>query len=120
MKKINIKDYTVELPTTEGNKEVPYSVVTSIENVVLATGQMTSQRLTMAQTLEVARIIEKVKAQEKEGKGFALLEDADFNKIKVGFDAFSGFGKNEVELCKRIAEVETVKVKEDKKINKKE
>ena len=120
MKKINIKDYTVELPTTEGMKEVPYGIVASIENVVLATGQMTSQRLTMAQTLEVARIVEKLKAQEKEKKGFALLEDADFNKIKAGFEAFSGYGKNEVELCKRIDEVETVEVKEDKKANKRE
>ena len=115
MKKINIKDYTVQVPTSEGIKEMPYGVVTSIENVVLASGQMTSQRLTMAQTLEVARIIEKIKTQEKEKKGFALLEDADFNKIKAGFDAFSGFGKNEVELCKRIDEVETVEVKEAEK-----
>jgi len=42
------------------------------------------------------------------------LEDADFKLIKKGFEAFSGFGKNEVELCKRIASAEDVKVKEVK------
>lgn len=115
MKKIDIRDYNIEIPTPEGMKEIPYGVVVSIENVVLATGQMTSQRLSMVQTLAVARIIEKIKAQEKKGKKFALLEDADFNKIKASFEAFSGFGKNEVELCKRIANAETVEVKESKK-----
>ena len=114
MKKINVKDYEVEVPTSEGKKKIPYDVVTSIENVVLASGPMTSQKLSMAQTLEMARIVEKIKTQEKEGKEFALLEDADFNKIKAGFDAFSGYGKNEVELCKRIANAETISVKEDK------
>jgi len=114
MKKINIKDYDVEVPTNEGVKKIPYDVVISIENVVLATGPMTSQKLSMAQTLEIARIIEKIKAQKKEGNE-ALLEDADFNKIKAGFDAFSGYGKNEVELCKRIANAEDIKVEEIKK-----
>ena len=114
MKKIDIKDYEVEVSTPEGVKKIPYGVVTSIENVALATGPMTSQKLTMAQTLEIARIVEKIKAQEKEGKKEVLLEDADFNKIKAAFEAFSGFGKNEVELCKRIANAENVKVKEVK------
>jgi len=114
VKKINIKPYTIEVPTPEGNKRsIPYDVVTSIENVVLATGQMTSQKLSMPQLLKAATIIEKIRAQEK--KGFALLEDADFTIIKQGFDAFSGFGLNEVELCKRIDQVEDVKVKEVKK-----
>lgn len=113
MKKINIKPYSIEVPTPEGKRAIPYDVVTSIENVVLATGQMTSQKLSMPQLLKAAQVIEKIRSQEKEG--FALLEDADFNIIKKGFDAFSGFGLNEVELCKRIDGVEDIKVKEDKK-----
>jgi len=115
LKKIDIRDYEVEVPTSEGSKVIPYIVVTSIENVALASGPMTSQKLTMVQTLEIARIIEKIKAQKKKGKKFALLEDADFNKIKASFGAFSGFGKNEVELCKRIANVEDIEVKEKEK-----
>jgi len=117
LRKINIKDYEIEVTTLEGRKKIPYGVVTSIENVVLATGQMTSQRLSMPQLLEAANVIEKIKAQvkEKPKQGYVLLEDADFNIIKKGFDAFSGFGLNEVELCKRIASAEEVKVKEVKK-----
>jgi len=115
LKKIDIRDYEIEVLTKEGIKKQSYGVVESIENVALATGPMTSQKLAMSQTLEIARIIEKLKEQRKDGKKFALLEDADFNKIKAGFEAFSGFGKNEVELCKRIANVEDVKVEEKKK-----
>jgi len=114
VRKIDIRNYTVEIMTPEGVKVVPYGVVVSIENIALASSPGTSQKLTMPQALEMARIIEKIKAQEKEGKKFILLEDADFNKIKASFDAFSGFGKNEVELLKRIAGAEEVKVKEVK------
>lgn len=116
VKKINVKDYIIQMPNADGTKRgVPYDVVSSIENVVLATGQMTTQRLTMPQLLEASRVCEKIKAAQKEG--FVLLENAEFNIVKKGFDAFSGFGLNEVELCKRIAEAEDVEVevKEGKK-----
>lgn len=113
VKKINIKPYTVELPTPEGKRPIPYDVVTSIENVVLASGQMTSQQLSMAEVLRRDRIMSKIRGQEK--KGFALLEDADFSVIQEGFKAFKGFGLNEVELCKRIDQAEDITVKEVKK-----
>ena len=113
MKKINVKDYNIEVNTPEGKRKVPYDVVTSIENVVLATGPMTSQKLSMPQLLEASRVCEKIKDQKN--KGFALLEDSEFKVVKQGFDAFSGFGLNEVELCKRIAEVETIEVEEKEK-----
>jgi len=115
VKKIDIRDYEVEVLTPKGIVKQPYGIVISIENVVLANGPMTSQKLNNVELLERANIIMKIKAQEKEGKGFALLEDADFKKIKAGFDAFSGYGKNEVELCKRIANAEDIKVEEVKK-----
>lgn len=114
LKKINIKKYMVEATTPEGKKvSIPYDVVQSIENVVLATGNMTSQRLTMPQLLAASRVCEKIKAAEKEG--FVLLEEAEFEIVKQGFDAFSGFGINEVELCKRIVQAETVEIKEKSK-----
>jgi len=116
MKKINIKAYTIEVLTESGVRNIPYNVTSSIENILLATGQMTSQRLTMAETLANARVAEKIKAAEKQG--YVLLEDSEFSKVDKAFKAFSGFGKNEVELCKRIEEVEDIKP-EDIKIKKK-
>lgn len=113
MKKINVKAYMIEIPTNEGVKNMPYNVVSSIENILLASGSVTSQRLTMSQTLANARVAEKIKAAEKDG--YVLLEDSEFDKVKKSFESFSGYGKTEVELCKRIEEVETVDVEEKKK-----
>ena len=116
MKKINIKAYKVEAITDKGSQSMPYSVVYSIENVMLANGPMTSQKLNMLGTLRNSRIAEKIKGAEE--KGYILLEESEFIEVKKSFEAFSGFGKNEVELCKRIMEAETVEVEEKGKKSK--
>lgn len=115
MKKINVKNYSIKVPTPEGIKDLPYDVAKSIENVLLATGDMTGQRLSMSELLRNARIGQKISGGVE--KGFALLEEAEFNEIKKAFEAFRGFGINEVELCRRITEAEDVQVevKEKKK-----
>lgn len=125
MKKIDLKPYSVEgrVLDEETNQiktmKMPYDVVMSIENIVLASGQMTNQQLTMAALLRASRVVEDLKAQSLK-QGFALLEEADYNIIKSGFDAFKGFGLNEVELCRRIEEAETVEVEEKEEKKKKE
>lgn len=101
------------MPTSEGIREVPYDVAGSIENILLATGNMTSQRLSMVDLLRNARVAEKVKASID--KGYVLLEESEFIILKNSFDAFSGYGINEVELCKRIEKSETVEVEEKKR-----
>jgi len=113
MKKINLKNYTVEGFDAKKNImiQVPYDVKKSIENILLATGQVTSQRLPMSDLLRNARLADKILA----AKDSILLEDSEFRLVEAAFKAFKLFGKNEVELCKRIAEVETVEVKEKKK-----
>lgn len=115
VKKIDVKPYFVDIPTNEGMKRTPYDVVQSIENVLMAKGNMTAQQLTMSELLKNARIMEKLKANIEEEDKTVLVEDADYNAIKKSFNAFRGFGVNEVELCKRIEEAKAVKVKENKK-----
>lgn len=114
MKKINVKSYNIKMVTSEGIKEVPYDVVTSIRNVVLASGQATNQQLSMVDLLRNSKVLDKLEANIDK-KGFVLLEDSDYNIIKKSFNLFKLFGINEVELCKRIEEAETVDVKEVKK-----
>jgi len=117
MKKINVKDYFLEVSTNEGTKKFPYNVMTSIENIVCASGQATSQRLTPSELLERYRILTKMRNNiDKDGN--VILEDSEYNIIKKGFDAFSGVGINEVELCKRVYEVEDIK-SEDIQVKKK-
>ena len=113
MKKIIVKNYTILVPTPEGSKDLPYDVARSIDNVMLATGDMTSQRLSMSELLRNARIGQKITAGVE--KGFVLLEEAEFTEVKKSFEAFRGFGVNEVELCRRITEAEDVQVEVKKK-----
>lgn len=113
MKKLNLKNYNITILTPEGEEKViPYDVKKSIEGVVLATGPSTEQRLSMADLLRNARVAQKVTMSKD---GYALLEEREFQIVKKSFDAFRGFGINDVELCKRIKGAETVEVQEKKK-----
>lgn len=115
-RKINIENYKVQVTTDKGtNIELPYSVVNSIENVVLASGPATKQKLNMYDVLKNAQIIDKIKEAALKGENFVLLEEIEYSRIKVSFEQFQMFGVNEVELCKRINEAELVDVKEVKK-----
>jgi len=112
VKKINLKNYTVQVPTPEGMKDVPYDVMQSIENIVCASGQSTSQRLSPSELLARNRLLVKMRAETK--KDIVLLSIEDYNVVKAAFDAFSGVGLPEVELCKRVLEAEDVEVEEKK------
>jgi len=113
MRKINLKNYTVEGYDRENDKliQVPYDVKKSIVNILLVTGEITKQRLDKASLLRNNLIAQKILS----AKDFVLIEESEFRIIDQAFNSFQGFGKNEVELCKRIDEAETVEVKESKK-----
>lgn len=95
----------------EGNPtSIPYNMATSIEAIMLATGEMTQQRLSMADLLRSAQIAQKITAATDE----ILLEENEYQIIKKSFDAFRGFSRNEVEMCRRISDAPTVEVEEKK------
>lgn len=113
VKKINLKDYEIEVPSPKGMIKQSYGVMQSIENIVCASGQMTSQRLSPSELLARNRLMIKMRVETK--KGIVLVSQEDYKIIKAAFDAFSGVGLHEVELCKRVLEAEDVEVKEEKK-----
>jgi len=118
MRKINLESYDVKILNIDGSERMlPYNVRTSIEGIMLATGPATSQRLNMSDLLKNARIAQRI-TDCKEDE--ILIEEGDCTRIKKSFEAFSGFGRQEVEMCRRITEAKTVKVKEDKKEDEKE
>jgi len=99
-------------PNEEGGLDVqkePFNVCESIVNILLATGPATTQRLTKTQVLARDKIARKLLSCKE---SHILLEEEEFREIDDAFNAFSGFGRHEVELCKRIAETETVEVEE--------
>lgn len=108
MKEIEIKNYVIKVQTPDGFKDIPYDVAKSVDSVLLATGEATTQRLSMSELLRNARISQKITASVDKGK--VLLEEAEFIEVKKSFEAFRGFGPNEVELCRRISDAKDVQV----------
>ena len=70
---------------------------------------MTSQKLGMADILRISEVARKIADCSEDT---ILIEEHEYQMVKKGFDAFKGFGINEVELCKRIENAETVEVQE--------
>lgn len=96
----------IQTQTIEGAKAISYDVKKSIETVML-----NQEGLTNVELLQRAKVADKILQCD----GFVLLEESEFALVKKSFDSFRGFKQSEVELCKRIAEAEDVKVKEEKK-----
>lgn len=113
MRKIDLSEIIIDTMTPEGKKEpFRYELKMSIEAILLATGPATTQRLSMPELLRNARIAQKITGCND---GFVLLEENEFQIVKKSFEDFRGFGINDVELCKRIDNAETVEVQEKEK-----
>jgi len=109
MRKINLEPYKVKVLNEKRElTEIDYSMKDSVIMIMFGNDE---EKLNAVQVLERNLIAEKILKAEKE----ILLEEADYQKLKEIFDKFTGFGRNEVEMVKRVLEAEEVKVKEEKK-----
>lgn len=114
MRKLNLAPYQIRAaidPETGEDIMAPYDVKRSIENVMLASGEVTSQRLNMSDLLRISEVARKIADCPEDT---ILIEENEYQMVKKGFDAFKGYSINEVELCKRIEHAETVEVTEKK------
>jgi len=106
MKKIIITNYKVKGLEDGKLVEVDYDVKEAIIAVIFHP----SLRLDGRALLLRGKLADKIEA----AKGEILLEDASYASIKSAFELVEGFGKNDLELVKRVLEAETVEVKEKK------
>jgi len=104
MRKINLKDYTVEVRTPQGVEQVNYEVKTSIVNLLFHP----DLKLNAVALLEQNKLAEKILATEQE----ILLEESEYGKVKRAVEVVTGLGKNDVELVKRVLESEEISVVE--------
>ena len=111
MRKLNLAPYTTRAGIDEKGQEVllPYDVKRSIEAIMMASGAATTQQLTMSELLRRADTARKIADCPDDT---ILIEENEYQYVKAGFDAFKGFSANEVELCRRIEDAETVEVTE--------
>lgn len=109
MKKIDLSKYLVTVKVKEKenivDRQLPYDVKGSIRGILFHP----DQRLSGIDLMENFKLSEKIMAAEDS----ILLEKDDYNRLKKSFDAFRGFGENDVELVRRILDAPEVQVKED-------
>jgi hypothetical protein len=104
MRKIDLSDYTIDMPTGEGMKPYPYSVKQSIELAMYHP----DLKLNFKDLLENDRVAQKI----KHANGFILLEESEYLRIKVAFENIQGFRREDVELVKRVMDAPEVEVTE--------
>jgi hypothetical protein len=96
MRKISLIPYKVE--------GEDYKVKESILNLLFSP----HLRLSARAIIENDRIARKIEAAGDE----VLLEDAEYQKIKVSVETFEGYGRQDLEFVNRILEAPEVPVKE--------
>lgn len=105
MKKIDLTPYNINGIDEKGKKiTMPYDVKESIISVIFHP----NLKLDGRQLLLRGKLEEKI----KKSNGELLVEDADYASIKSSFELVTGFGRNDVELVKRVLEAETIEVKQ--------
>jgi len=110
MRKIELQNYMVSLPTQDGKFEPkPYNVKESMVSCLLhpalkLTGRELLLRNKLASRIEEAKIIE--------GNGHILVEEEDYRKLRQAFETIEGFTKNDMELVRRVLEAEEIEVAE--------
>ena len=107
MRKINLTNYMVQVRTQEGITEIPYDVKEALSNIIFHP----ELKLGGREIILRGKLGEKIDKADKE----IILEETEYNKIKQAFETVKGFGKNELELCKRVLEAELIEVEEKKK-----
>jgi len=105
MKKINLRNYSVKGIDADGKDvELPYDVKESISMVIFSP----TLKLDGRSLLKRGKLAEKIEAAKDE----ILLEDADYTIVQTSFAQVTGYGKNDLELVKRVLEAEDIEVKE--------
>lgn len=106
VKRIELDNYEIEMQTPDGSLvKVPYDVKKSIGDIILAP----QLKLNGSALLKNYSIAEKF---FKSKESYILLEFSDYSVIRNAIESLEIFGKNEVELIKRILEAKEVEVKE--------
>ena len=118
MRKIDVGNYMVKIPTTKGEFEPkPYNVKESMVSCLLhpalkLTGRELLLRGKLATRIEEAPIVE--------GNGHILVEEEDYRKLRQAFETIEGFTKSDMELVSRVLEAEEIEVKEKEVVKNKE
>jgi len=107
MRKIDVTNYPVVLGMQNGQEVIEdFKVKESLE-ICLFHPQL---QLDGRELLKRRKILQKI----EEADGTLLLEDDEWEKLKIAFETIKGLSKNELPLVERVIEAEEIEVKEKK------
>ena len=108
MRKISFENYNVPVQTPEGEKrDIPYEVKDSIVSLLFHPDLKLSGMELLKQNELAGKILH---SEDPE----ILFEEAEYNKIKQAINVVTGYGRNEVELVRRVLEAPEVEVEAKK------
>lgn len=105
MKKVYLNDYFVKVAMSEGTKEVSYNVRNSLCAILFHP----ELKLGGRDLLEAGKLSDKIEFCKDDA---ILLEESEYKRLVSSLEIIKGFGKNEVELVKRVFEAPEVSVRE--------
>lgn len=104
MRRINLENYKVQARNADGEDiEVPYDTKNSMIEILFSRELLLSAR----EALIRDDLAHKIKDCSN---GTILLEEAEYAKLEKAVDTIKGFGRADVEFCRRILEAEKVEV----------
>lgn len=103
MRGIDCRDYTLTVPTPQGEQSQPYAVAESIAFVLLSP----QLQLNGPELLKAQKVAEKVMAAKE---GDLLLEEAEWERAVKALQTVTGLGRNDVEMVRRVLEAPEVPV----------
>ena len=104
MRKIDLTNYDVEVLTEKGFETKPFSAKIAMAAILYHP----DLRLGYKELFENDRVAQKINSAQDS----VLLEEAEYLKLKHAFETIKGFGREDVELVRRVLEAPEVEVKE--------
>jgi hypothetical protein len=104
MRKIDLTNYDVEILTEQGLEIKPFSAKIAMSAILYHP----DLRLGFRELFENDKVAQKINVAQDS----VLLEEAEYQKLKHAFETIKGFGKEDVELVRRVMEAPEVEVKE--------
>lgn len=110
MRRINLENYKVSARNPDGKDiEVPYDVKNSMIEILFSRDLQLSAREALNRD-DLARKIRDC------SDGSLLLEEGDYAKLEKAVETIKGFGRADVEFCRRVLDAKRIEVEEKKEV----
>lgn len=110
MRSVNLKPYDIVVGKTKDGAEIkqPFNVVKNIIDVLFAPAQQLAGR----DLLKQGALADQIESAEAEGE--VLLEEEEWNRLKIAVEVIKGYTRDHIEFMKRIVDAPKADIKTTK------